>query len=67
MKVLGFGLILGITLIIYIKEIKEGVTLKLLRSSGIVTNRAVFEYPEDCRYIASIMSEKEPQVKWFCQ
>jgi hypothetical protein len=43
----------------------EGGALYLLRA-GTETHRAEFENSEDCAYIAKIMSEKEPAVKWYC-
>lgn len=43
----------------------EGGALYLIRS-GIETYRAEFLDKEDCKYIAKIMNEAEPLVRWHC-
>jgi hypothetical protein len=43
----------------------EGGALYLIRS-GVETYRAEFLDKEDCKYIAKIMNEAEPLVRWHC-
>lgn len=46
----------------------DGGALYLHRPSiNSTSHKAEFEFAQDCRLIAEIMSKAEPEVQWYCK